>query len=108
MNQERLLKVSSWVGWILIVGLSCTVAWLWYRLDQQVDQQASEIARIQAYSQRLVQRLRDDNAQDQTRLENRWGNHLMPLLRQHHRLLQSIPDVREPIPPLPEWLKEQP
>lgn len=106
MHREQLVQGLQWLGWGIILGLCVMVALLWLRLDQQVGQNKADIEVLKAYADAQDTNLRETASAAQARLENRWRHHLMPLLRQHHRLLESIPEVREPIPPLPDWLKE--
>lgn len=108
MMRDRIPEILSWVGWAIVVGLAIIVALLWTRMERQVVENQANITALQAYADRRAAQVREENAAAQARLESRWRNYLMPLLRQHHETLASIPDVREPMPPLPEWLKETP
>lgn len=106
MERAHVIRLIQVAGWIVIVALCLGFGLLWGRMERQVTQNQAEIEALKAYADAAAQRVQQENAVDQARLENRWGNHLMPLLRQHHRTLQAWPS-HEPVPPLPEWLQEK-
>ena len=56
-------------------------------------QNQADIAVLKAYSDAQDTRLRAEGTREQARLENRWGKFLMPLLRQHHEAIQSLPPL---------------
>lgn len=115
MTREQVLRIVQVAGWAIILGLCLVVGILWQRMDRQVRLNQQEIAQLKAYADFHAVRLRDEATAEQKRLESRWGTYLMPVLRQHHRTLESLlapdgvisrPETRAPMPPLPEWLKE--
>lgn len=114
---HTLLSLLPWVGRGIILVLCILMGLLWGRMERQVARNQADIAAIKAYADVQAQRLRDEATAEQTRLENRWGNYLMPVLRQHHHTLESLlapdgiisrPETRAPMPPLPAWLQESP
>ena len=90
------------------MGLCVVVALLWTRMEHQVTQNQADIAALKAYSDAQDTRLRAEGTSEQARLENRWGKFLMPVLRQHHEAIQSLPLPPAHVQPLPEWLREKP
>lgn len=105
MQPERVASILQWIGRVLLVLLCLGFGLLWGRMDRQVAQNKAEIEALKAYADAAAQRVHQENSEDQARLRDRWGNYLMPLLRQHHRTLQALPHP-EPVPDLPEWLQE--
>lgn len=107
MTHTRVLSLLQWIGWGIILVLCVTVALLWSRMERQVARNAADIVAMKADSDAEDIRLQQEAREDRARLERRWGQFLMPTLRQHHEAIQSMPLALEHVQPLPDWLQEK-
>ena len=107
MTHAQGIWLLECIRWVLIAAVSVVVALLWLRMDRDVVQSKADIAAMKSYSDNQARELQERASHEQKRLENRWGTYLMPLLRQHHHAIQSLPLEPEHVQPLPEWLQEK-